>query len=56
MKTEALKVIKGDHNLADYDEIRSNFDWASVEKNFAWSKMDQGKVNMAFEAIDRHVL
>jgi acetyl-CoA synthetase len=52
MKVEALPVIKGSHNLQNYEETYSQFDWQEAEKNFSWS--DTGKVNMAYEAVDRH--
>ncbi|WP_044894486.1 acetate--CoA ligase [Bacillus alveayuensis] len=53
MKVEALPVIQGDFNLKNYEETYQNFDWSEVEKHFSWS--ETGKVNMAYEAIDRHV-
>ncbi|MCH1625335.1 acetate--CoA ligase [Fredinandcohnia quinoae] len=52
MKMETLSVIKGDYNLKDYNQAYENFDWTEVEKNFSWS--ETGKVNIAYEAIDRH--
>jgi acetyl-CoA synthetase len=52
MKVEALPVIQGDFNLKDYEETYKNFDWSEVEKNFSW--YETGRVNMAYEAIDRH--
>ncbi|WP_261130760.1 acetate--CoA ligase [Bacillus sp. Marseille-Q3570] len=52
MKVEALPVINGDHNLQDYETTYNSFDWSEVEKNFSWSST--GRVNMAYEAIDRH--
>jgi acetyl-CoA synthetase len=52
MKVEALPVIQGDFNLKNYEETYQNFDWSEVEKHFSWS--ETGKVNMAYEAIDRH--
>jgi acetyl-CoA synthetase len=52
MKVEALPVIQGDFNLKHYEETYKNFDWSEVEKHFSWS--ETGKVNMAYEAIDRH--
>jgi acetyl-CoA synthetase len=52
MKVEALPVIQGDFNLKNYEETYKNFDWSEVEKYFSWS--ETGKVNMAYEAIDRH--
>lgn len=52
MKVEALPAIKGNHNLANYEEAYASFDWKEVEENFSWSKT--GKINAAYEAIDRH--
>jgi acetyl-CoA synthetase len=52
MKVEALPVIHGDYNLKDYEETYKNFDWSEAEKNFSW--YETGRVNMAYEAIDRH--
>ncbi|MGM9924295.1 MAG: acetate--CoA ligase [Bacillus sp. (in: firmicutes)] len=52
MKVEALSVINGDFNLQSYEEMYKDFDWGTVEKNFSWH--ETGKVNMAYEAIDRH--
>ncbi len=52
MKVEALPAIKGNHNLANYEEAYRSFDWKEVEENFSWSKT--GKINAAYEAIDRH--
>lgn len=40
-------------NLADYDQAVTHFKWEDVERNFTW--YDTGKVNMAYEAVDRHV-
>jgi len=51
---KALPAVSGDFNLRDYDEMYKNFEWKEVEKNFSWS--ESGKVNIAFEAIDRHAL
>jgi acetyl-CoA synthetase len=53
MKLEKLPVIQGDYNLKDYEETYKNFDWSEVEKQFSWA--ETGRVNMAYEAIDRHV-
>ncbi|KAA0549074.1 acetate--CoA ligase [Bacillus sp. BGMRC 2118] len=54
MKLEALPAIKGDYNLKDYEETCKQFDWKEVEETFTWHTT--GRVNMAYEAIDRHVL
>lgn len=53
MKVEALSVTKGDYNLQNYEETYQSFKWEDVEKNFTWHKT--GKMNAAYEAIDRHV-
>lgn len=53
MRLEALPVVKGDFNLKDYEETYQSFDWKEAEKYFSW--YETGKVNLAYEAIDRHV-
>ncbi|PLR98164.1 acetate--CoA ligase [Bacillus sp. T33-2] len=52
MNVEALPVINGNHNLKDYREMYDQFDWKEAEKQFSW--YETGRVNMAYEAIDRH--
>ncbi|MFZ7119987.1 MAG: acetate--CoA ligase [Eubacteriaceae bacterium] len=52
MNTEILKVIKGNYNLKDYTNECDVFEWAETEKNFSW--YSTGKINMAYEAIDKH--
>ncbi|KAB2490502.1 acetate--CoA ligase [Priestia endophytica] len=52
MGMEALPVIKGNYNLQNYDDVYSNFNWKNVEEQFSW--YESGKLNMAYEAIDRH--
>ncbi|GIN21656.1 acetate--CoA ligase [Siminovitchia fordii] len=52
MKVEPLPVAKGIYNLQDYQEAYKIFDWKEAEKVFSWA--ETGKVNMAYEAIDRH--
>lgn len=53
MKLEALPSIAGKFNLQDYDSVYHTFDWKKVEENFTWS--ETGRVNAAYEAIDKHV-
>ena len=50
---EKLAVIPGEHNLKNYEDIAANHDWGNTEKAFSW--YETGKVNIAYEAIDRHV-
>ncbi|EEL85801.1 acetate--CoA ligase [Bacillus cereus] len=52
MKVETLPVIKGENNLPNYEEAYANFSWEEVNKNFTWN--ETGRVNMAYEAIDKH--
>ncbi len=40
-------------NLQDYDATRKDFRWEQVEQDFTWSRT--GQLNIAYEAIDRHV-
>ncbi|MET3290043.1 UNVERIFIED_CONTAM: acetyl-CoA synthetase [Brevibacillus sp. OAP136] len=53
MKVEKIPATEGTFNLQDYEQAYANFDWAEVEKAFSW--YETGKVNMAYEAIDRHL-
>lgn len=53
MKVEVYKEDNGNFNLQDYEQTYNNFDWKEVEKVFSWS--ETGKVNMAYECIDKHV-
>jgi acetyl-CoA synthetase len=38
--------------MRDYDKAYKTFDWKEVEREFSWHRT--GKVNIAYEAIDRH--
>ncbi|RUL56583.1 acetate--CoA ligase [Lysinibacillus antri] len=49
---EKLAVVTGDHHLKSYDETVATFSWEETEKAFSW--YTTGKVNAAYEAIDRH--
>lgn len=49
---EIVKAEAAHCNLGDYAEARAGFSWRSVERSFSWN--ETGKVNMAYEAIDRH--
>ncbi|MFC4768647.1 acetate--CoA ligase [Effusibacillus consociatus] len=50
---ELIPVLSTENNLVSYEEAYKNFKWEDVEKEFSWSKT--GKVNIAYEAVDRHV-
>jgi len=40
------------HNLVNYEEESKSWDWKEADKLFSWN--ETGKVNMAYECIDRH--
>lgn len=52
MKTELLPAVQGDYNLKSYEDTYPHFQWSEAEKAFSW--YETGRVNMAYEAIDRH--
>ncbi|MFD2670234.1 acetate--CoA ligase [Marinicrinis sediminis] len=51
---ERLPGRKDRCNLTDYEQERRTFDWQEIEKTFSWH--ETGKVNIAYESIDRHAL
>jgi acetyl-CoA synthetase len=53
MKVETLPVVNGQFNLESYEKTYAAFDWKEVEKEFSW--YETGRMNMAYEAIDKHV-
>ncbi|GEK33848.1 acetate--CoA ligase [Kurthia sibirica] len=52
MKIASLPAVSGHYNLTDYNKEKLDFKWDRVEKEFSW--YHNGRVNMAYEAIDRH--
>lgn len=52
MDMQPIPARVGDYNLQDYDTFRENFTWEDVKRKFSWHTT--GKVNMAYEALDRH--
>jgi len=50
---ERIPAVAQHSNLKQYDAAREQFAWEQIEQQFSWHKT--GKVNMAYEAIDRHV-
>ncbi|MCI3985227.1 acetate--CoA ligase [Bacillus vallismortis] len=52
MNLKALPATEGDHHLKNYEETYRHFNWAEAEKHFSWH--ETGKLNAAYEAIDRH--
>lgn len=53
MENEIYKSVDQNPNMKDYEATVKNFSWDDIERNFSWS--ETGKVNIAYEAIDRHV-
>lgn len=51
--SEILQPTALHPNMKNYEEERAAFKWENIEKTFSWSTT--GRVNMAYEAIDRHV-
>ncbi len=55
MGKDTIEIIAAEAqhaNMMDYEQARKEFDWSDVEQRFSWHQT--GKVNLAFEAIDRH--
>lgn len=52
LNTEIIESVAKNPNMEDYELTRKRFQWSEIESEFSWSKT--GKVNIAYEAIDRH--
>ncbi|GAA0307802.1 acetyl-CoA synthetase [Gracilibacillus halotolerans] len=48
-----LPALPGKHHLENYEELYSSFQWEEATKLLSGKKA--GKINAAYEAIDRHV-
>ncbi|MCG7344962.1 acetate--CoA ligase [Sporosarcina sp. ACRSL] len=51
---EVIYPHEGNYNITVELPSRKDFSWKSIETNFSWSTT--GKVNMAYECVDRHVV
>ncbi|HEY2493972.1 MAG TPA: acetate--CoA ligase [Paenibacillus sp.] len=51
--SEQLPSVNSSSNMGDYNAALEQFNWEDVERQFSW--YETGQVNMAYEAIDRHV-
>ncbi|WP_028549412.1 acetate--CoA ligase [Paenibacillus sp. UNC451MF] len=49
---ESIEPVSKSSNMKNFEDERAQFSWEAIEKQFSWSTT--GKVNMAYEAIDRH--
>ncbi|MFD2761371.1 acetate--CoA ligase [Lentibacillus juripiscarius] len=52
MDMQRIPARDGNFNLQNYEKVRETFSWDQIKKNFSWN--ETGRVNMAYEAIDRH--
>jgi acetyl-CoA synthetase len=52
-RPQDIMLLDDSANLKSYDEAVLNMDWKEIEKQFSWH--ETGKVNIVYEAIDRHV-
>ncbi|MFA0815419.1 MAG: acetate--CoA ligase [Anaerofustis sp.] len=52
MGTEKIKANEAIHNLRDYNDAYRTFRWEDTENSFSYK--ETGKINIAYEAIDRH--
>ncbi|MFB9330596.1 acetate--CoA ligase [Paenibacillus aurantiacus] len=53
MHQERIPATASGSNMASYEETYKQFNFEQVEQQFSWHAT--GKVNMAYEAVDRHV-
>src|SRR5699024_10891193 len=50
---EIIEPLPGEYNLRDYSDVRKNFKWEDAGRDLSF--IETGKLNIAYEAIDRHV-
>ncbi|SFK90680.1 acetyl-CoA synthetase [Salinicoccus halodurans] len=50
---EIIEPVSGEHNLPNYPEVRRHFDWEDAKIGLSFN--ETGKLNIAYETIDRHV-
>lgn len=53
LQQERIEPVASEPNLKNYEETYASFSFEEAEAWFSWHQT--GKVNMAYEAIDRHV-
>ncbi|MFD0713689.1 acetate--CoA ligase [Paenibacillus sp. GCM10027626] len=53
MHQERIPAMVSGSNMASYEETCKDFSFTEIERHFSW--FNTGKVNIAYEAIDRHV-
>lgn len=53
IEKEVLTPVPGKYNLENYEEIRDSFSWEQASSELSFTR--NGKINAAYETIDRHV-
>ena len=53
IKKGEIDELQVEPNLLEYERAREEFRWEDVKKELDW--FDGGKINIAYEALDRHV-
>ncbi|WP_407270735.1 acetate--CoA ligase [Radiobacillus sp. PE A8.2] len=51
--TKVIAALSGAHNLVDYQATKASFQWDNAAQQLSFTKT--GKLNAAYETIDRHV-
>ncbi|KAB8136247.1 acetate--CoA ligase [Gracilibacillus oryzae] len=52
MDMTKIPARQGVYNVESYEKVREGFDWNEIKKEFSW--YETGKINAAYEAIDKH--
>ena len=50
---EIIEPVPGEYNLKDYTKVRENFKWEDAKNGLSFN--ETGRLNIAYETIDRHV-
>jgi len=53
IKKGEIAELQVEPNLLEYERAREEFRWEDVKKELDW--FDGGKINIAYEALDRHI-
>ena len=53
IKKDEITELQVEPNLLDYERAREEFRWEDIKKELDW--FDGGKINIAYEVLDRHV-
>lgn len=51
--SEVIPHREQSSNMPNYSQAAAGFRWEDIERQFSW--YDSGQINMAYEAVDRHV-